>query len=257
MSSFDIIIDILKKEPIKRVKTGLDKLDILLGGGFPENSIILVSGTPGSGKTIFCYHFINAGLKNNERCLFLTSDERIEKIICQARTFGFDFETPMRSGLLKFMYIDLDRSTVYKEMEENIKGGSYSRIVLDSLTPIVETPIWLKGGGYGIIPSFNDTTPPPSVHHENPVSITRTYIRRLLSLLYTGKSTAVVTSEIPEGSRSLSRDSISEFLVDGILIFDLDTTMDRRKLTIRKMRGTRHSLKQHNMEINENGIVIQ
>ena len=66
----------------------------------------------------------------------------------------------------------------------------------------------------------------------------------------------MVTTEIPEGSRDLSRDSISEFLVDGILVLDLDTTMDRRKMTIRKMRGTKHTLKPHEISIGERGISL-
>ena len=75
-----------------------------------------------------------------------------------------------------------------------------------------------------------------------------------MSILEEDDCTTLVTSEIPEGSRSLSRDSISEFLVDGILLLDLDSTMDRRKLTIRKMRGTKHTLKPQDVEINEGGI---
>jgi len=68
------------------------------------------------------------------------------------------------------------------------------------------------------------------------------------------QSTALVTSEVPEGSRNLSRDSISEFLADGIFLLDLDTTMDRRKLTVRKMRGTKHTLKPYTVAIAEGGI---
>jgi KaiC/GvpD/RAD55 family RecA-like ATPase len=85
---------------------------------------------------------------------------------------------------------------------------------------------------------------------------TRIHIRRILSILNENECTSLVTSEIPEGSRSLSIDSISEFLVDGIFLLDLDTTMDRRKLTIRKMRGTNHTLKPQNIEINKNGMEI-
>jgi KaiC/GvpD/RAD55 family RecA-like ATPase len=65
--------------------------------------------------------------------------------------------------------------------------------------------------------------------------------------------TGLVTSEITEGSRSLSRDSVSEFLVDGILVLDLDPSMDRRKLTVRKMRGTKHTLKPRDIEITGKG----
>ena len=77
-----------------------------------------------------------------------------------------------------------------------------------------------------------------------------------MSILEEDDCTTLVTSEIPEGSRCLSRDSISEFLVDGILLLDLDSTMDRRKLTIRKMRSTKHTLKPQDISIDEGGIVL-
>jgi circadian clock protein KaiC len=77
-----------------------------------------------------------------------------------------------------------------------------------------------------------------------------------MGILKEDECTSMVTTEIPEGSRDLSRDSISEFLVDGILVLDLDTTMDRRKITIRKMRGTKHTLKPHDIEISDHGIKL-
>jgi KaiC/GvpD/RAD55 family RecA-like ATPase len=79
------------------------------------------------------------------------------------------------------------------------------------------------------------------------------HVRRLLRILEEDDCTALVTSEITEGSRNLSRDSVSEFLVDGILVLDLDPSMDRRKLTVRKMRGTKHTLKPRDIEINSKG----
>ena len=56
---------------LERVTTGISKLDELLQGGFPKKSIILVSGPPGSGKTILCYHFISEGIKKGERYVVL------------------------------------------------------------------------------------------------------------------------------------------------------------------------------------------
>ena len=111
----------------------------------------------------------------------------------------------------------------------------------------------MTSGGHEVIPSFDHSTP-TTTYPIGSVPATRTHIRRILSILNSERCTALVTSEIPEGTRSLSRDSISEFLVDGILLLDLDTTMDRRKLTVRKMRGTKHSLKPQNIEITEGGI---
>ena len=44
----------------KRISTGIEGLDSLLLGGFPRGSVTLVSGTPGTGKTIVCFQYIDA-----------------------------------------------------------------------------------------------------------------------------------------------------------------------------------------------------
>jgi KaiC/GvpD/RAD55 family RecA-like ATPase len=235
----------------KRVGTGIKELDNLLQGGYPQGSVILVAGTPGTGKTIVCFQYIHEGMKNKETCLFLTSDERINNLIYQAKKFGFDFDGALQNGQLKFMYLDLEKHTVHKQMEEEISTGKYSRIVLDSLTPLSEMPVWVVNRGSEIIPAENTvaSTPLPL----DSIQATRMHVRRILRILEDDTCTALVTSEIAEGTRNLSRDSVSEFLVDGILVLDLDPSMDRRKLTIRKMRGTRHTLKPRDIEITSDG----
>ena len=241
-----------QNENFGRISTGLPKLDQLLSGGFPSNSITLVSGTPGSGKTIMCYHYISEGLKKGEKCLYLSSDERIKNIQKQAKELGFDFVTPSQTGQLKFLYVDLDKSGIHRDIEMEIQQGQYTRVVLDSLTPVAEVPVWVSGV-HEIIPQ-EGTQGETKKYPTGSLPATRMHVRRLISILGRGNSTAMVTSEVPEGSRTLSRDTISEFLVDGILFMDMDTTMDRRKLTIRKMRATKHSLKPNDIQISEGGI---
>ena len=235
----------------KRVGTGIEGLDGLLQGGYPQGSVTLVAGTPGTGKTIVCFQYINAGIKNGEKCLFLTSDERIYNLVSQAKKFGFDFDVAMQSSQLKFMYLDLEKRTVHKEMEAEIRMGKYSRVVLDSLTPLSEMPVWVVSRGSEIIPPEDTVVNAPLPLDS--IQATRMHVRRILRILEEDDCTALVTSEITEGSRNLSRDSVSEFLVDGILVLDLDPSMDRRKLTVRKMRGTKHTLKPRDIEINSKG----
>ena len=235
----------------ERVKTGIEKLDWMLQGGFPTKSITLISGTPGSGKTIMCFHYIKEGITQGEKCIYLSSDERVENIKRQATELGFDFQQAIDSGQLKFMYIDLDKSGIHKEMEMELKIGNYSRVVLDSLTPVSEVPVWVSGV-HEVIPSEGeDRTKNFPI---GSVPATRIHIKRILGMINPANCTALVTSEVPECSRSLSSDTISEFLADGILLMDLDTTMDRRKLTVRKMRATKHTLKPQDIAITEGGI---
>ena len=234
-----------------RVKTGLSRLDEHLSGGLPDKSITLVSGTPGSGKTILCFNFIWTGLQNNEHCLYLTSDERVENILKQATELGFDFQSYMNNDRLKIMYLDLDKADIHKDMEAEVSSGNYSRVILDSLTPVSEIPIWMSG--------VQEVTPLEGAvetkrYPAGSIASTRMHVKNIVGILSRDNCTAMVTSEVPEGSRSLSRDTVSEFLVDGIILLDLDVTMDRRKLTIRKMRATKHTLKPHDIQIAEGGI---
>ena len=235
----------------KRVSTGIEELDELISGGLPTNSITLVSGTAGSGKSIMCFQYMWEGLNKGERCLYLTSDERIESIIKQANELGFNFKQWIEQGKIKFLYLDLDKNNIHKEIAEEIRTGGYSRIALDSLTPFSELPVWISGV-HEIDPSEGTTK--TSKYPTDSIPATRLHIRRIMSLLNKENCTAMVTSEIPEDSRNLSRDTISEFIVDGIIILDLDTTMDRRKLTVRKMRATKHTLKPHDITITQGGI---
>ena len=251
MDEFNDGINITKNEYPTRITTGIQRLDELLTGGLPSNSVTLVSGTPGSGKSIMCLHYLWEGLNNGERCLYLTSDERIDSIIKQAEELGFNFRTWIEQDKIKFMYLDLDKGNIFKDMEDELRTGGYSRVVLDSLTPVSEVPIWVSGT-HEIIPI--EGTSETKKYPAGSIPATRLHIRNIISILDKENCTALVTSEVPEGSRSLSRDTISEFLVDGIILLDLDTTMDRRKLTIRKMRATKHTLKPQEITISEGGI---
>jgi circadian clock protein KaiC len=241
----------LANSSIIRISTGINKLDTLLSGGLPNNSITLVSGSPGSGKTILCYHYLWEGLNSGEKCLFITSDERISNVLKQAKELGFDFNSWIEADKIKFIYLDLDNSSIYKEIEEEIRSRNYSRIVLDSITPVSEVPVWASGI-HEIIPS--DYSSQSKKYPIGSIPATRMHVRRIMSIFGQNNCTALITSEVSGDTCTFSRDTISEFLADGIIYLDLDTTMDRRKLTIRKMRSTKHTLKPQDIVITEGGI---
>jgi len=84
----------------------------------------------------------------------------------------------------------------------------------------------------------------------------RLHLRYIMNALESADTTSIVTSELPVGSHMLSRDGISEFLADGVITLSLDPTMDRRKLSIMKMRNTKHTLKPQDIRIENGGISI-
>ena len=89
---------------MERINTGIEGLDVLIEGGLPKNSITLVSGPPGGGKSIFCFQFLYDGIKKGEKCLFLTLDKKVENILIQARELGFDFNNAMEKEQAKFLF---------------------------------------------------------------------------------------------------------------------------------------------------------
>jgi circadian clock protein KaiC len=238
---------------LERLKTGIQGLDNLLGGGLPKGSITLVSGPPGSGKSIFCFQFINEGIKNEEKCLFLTLDKKIEGILTQARQIGFDFQPAIEKKLAKFLFLNISKKLVYETMTNEILSGGYKRIVLDSITPLSEMPMYIKNEEQR---SDISIITPDEFPSETNLPIRRLHLRYIIGALESVDSTSVVTSELPANSQLLSRDGISEFLADGVIVLSLDPTMDRRKLAVMKMRNTRHTLKPQDIIIDYGGIKL-
>jgi len=237
---------------IKRVNTGIKGLDRIIEGGLPKKSITLVSGPPGSGKSIFSLQFLFDGITKNERGLFLTLDKKVEGLLIQSKKLGFDFKDSIENKLIKFRFLNINKKLIYESMVNEILSGEYKRIVLDSITPLSEMPIY---GNY----NENSDTDLSIIDSEDYPSDVKLPIRRLhlhyiINALESTGATSIVTSELPMGSSLFSRDGISEFLADGVIILNFDSTMNRRKISVMKMRNTKHTLKPQDIEIKEGGI---
>jgi KaiC/GvpD/RAD55 family RecA-like ATPase len=237
---------------LERFKTGVKGLDELLSGGFPKESITLISGPPGSGKSIFCYQFIAKGIEEGQKCLYLTLDKKIEGLLLQATELGINFQPAIERGQVKFLFLNINKKLIYESMINEILSGNYDRVVLDSITPLSEMPIYINN------PEF--TSEVDNIDHDEISSgnfpVRRLHVHYIMNALETSKCTAVVTSELPSGSTNYSRDGLSEFLADGVIILSLDPTMDRRKLAVMKMRSTKHTLRPQNIEIGKGGMQI-
>ena len=235
---------------IHRIKTGVLGLDNLLSGGLPQHTITLVSGAPGSGKSIFCYQFINQGIADGQKCLYMTLDKKIEGLLVQANELGLNFQPAIDAGQVKFLFLNINKKLIYETMVNEILSGNYERIVLDYITPLSEMPIFLNTPEFSS--DLSNVEPEELAGGNFPVR--RLHLYYIMNALETSQTTAVVTSELPAGSNHMSRDGISEFLADGVIILSFDPTMDRRKLAVLKMRSTKHTLKPQEMQIDKGGI---
>ena len=136
---------------MKRVTTGLPELDKLLEGGFPDNTNILLSGGPGTGKTLFGLNFLVEGASRGERCCYLTLNESKKDLL---RACNLE--------KLKPIHEHLDSNLVVESLEmggevdinyfENL-FNSYpktDRLVIDNLNKLLIHDCSLK---YGEIPA--------------------------------------------------------------------------------------------------------
>ncbi len=241
-----------KNQFIERVSTGIYGLDEIIEGGLPKKSITLISGPPGSGKSIFSLQFLYEGVINYERGLFLTLDKKVDGLLIQSKKLGFDFKSAIEKNLVKFRFLDINKKLIYEAMINEILSGNYDRIVLDSITPLSEMPIYsnLTKDNKLDINTINSDDYPANTN----LPTRRLHLHYILNVLESTESTSVVTSELPMGSSLFSRDGISEFLADGVIILSFDPTMNRRKMSVVKMRNTKHTLKPQDIEIGEGGI---
>ncbi|HOI13175.1 MAG TPA: circadian clock protein KaiC [Methanoculleus sp.] len=85
----------------EHIPTGIPRLDTMLGGeGYYRGSSILVSGTPGTGKTSIAATFAEAACRRNERCIYFTFEESPGQIIRNMRSIGIDLAPMADAGLL-------------------------------------------------------------------------------------------------------------------------------------------------------------
>jgi circadian clock protein KaiC len=72
------------------VSSGIDGLDDILRGGFPQHCLHLITGSPGTGKTTLAMQFLLDGARRGERCLYVTLSESKQEIEKVARSHGWD-----------------------------------------------------------------------------------------------------------------------------------------------------------------------
>ena len=140
-------------EPI-RVSTGVAGLDDMLGGGMPEEGILLVSGGPGTGKTILSLQYIVSAVSRGEPCVYISLEEPMKKKIEYAKGFGWDIQKAIDDNMLDVLdlymipqsqgYVELYERirgklqfTLEKEIENLVKRIDAKHIILDPLTSIL------------------------------------------------------------------------------------------------------------------------
>jgi len=123
-----------------KVRTGVEGLDAVLNGGIHENSTVLVSGNPGTGKSILGMQYLAHGVRNGEGGVYLSFEETRDDINEAAESIGIDgwTEAVEEEDIIIYDKMDLLEETEFSEtlthILDDIDSDSYSRLVMDSLT---------------------------------------------------------------------------------------------------------------------------
>lgn len=125
---------------VTKVPTGIQKLDKLLGGGFPEKTVILLSGGPGTGKTLFGLNFLLEGARKGERVCYVSLSETKEEIVraCKGIEKLKDVEKFLGKNLA-IEYIGLSDSDVNLKMFVSLirEYPKIDRIIIDNANKLL------------------------------------------------------------------------------------------------------------------------
>jgi len=237
---------------MERIPSGLNGLDALIEGGFPEGRTTLVSGGCGTGKTIFCTQYLyNGATKYKEPGIYVTLDERPELIRQDMLRFGWDIRKLEEEGLLQIIDGSLAKVGIPSEEEFSMPATGFD---IDKLLLEIMRTTKRIGAKRLVI----DSIPALGMNFENDSEI-RNAILKLSYLLMRIGITTLVTSEVSEGDNKFGKYGIEEYVVDGVIVLHYMGigTRSNRTLHIRKMRATKHSEDLHPIEITPKGITIK
>ncbi|HLC93202.1 MAG TPA: ATPase domain-containing protein [archaeon] len=235
-----------------RVATYIPGLDDLIEGGFPKSSLILISGTPGTGKSNFCSHVLYNNAVKGKKCLYLNLEQGEGRLEMQMKQFGWDAS---KAQNLKIVTIDSSNPQIVENVLREIEKGPYDIVALDSLDSISTNPASVEE----IQQQLRDRIPTitlPALFDQ--ATLSRLKIKKIFSAITKSKATAIVTSERVEGAQGISRDTVSEFLCDGTLLLSSAAIGKKRvrTLEISKMRYTDTPGGRYDLEITKKGLIV-
>jgi len=132
-------LELKQKSSDTRINSGSQELDAMCGGGFFRDSIILVSGPTGTGKTLITTEFLAGGDAAGERCLLFAFEESREQLIRNASGWGVDFPRLESEGRLKLLCSYPESASLEDHliaMKREIESFRPDRLAVDSLSAL-------------------------------------------------------------------------------------------------------------------------
>lgn len=217
---------------VERVKTGVPGLDPLIEGGLIPRSTVLLSGGTGTGKTLFCGHYMLMGAMNGEKCVYVSTEEPIEKLKLDWLRCGMDFTEYEKKKLVNFIEINpLEIKELPRRLNYILDTHNPKRVVIDSTTML-------------------------SLSIEDQFDLRKMFLQ-IIGMLNKSQATSLIIEEA-QSMEKYSATGDVEYLADGVIVLRYMEEMPeyKRHLLVRKMRRTGHSESRHPIKITDKGLVV-
>jgi circadian clock protein KaiC len=228
-------LELKQKSSNVRITSGNQSLDQMCGGGFFRDSIILISGATGTGKTLITTEFVAGGVEHGERCLLFAFEESREQLFRNAIGWGRDFARMEEEGKLRVIckypeVAGLEDHLI--AMKSEIEDFKPNRVAIDSLSAL-ERVSTVKGF--------------------------REFVIGLTSFIKHQEIAGLFTSTTPTltGGTSVTETHISTITDSIILLRYVEMYGEmRRGVTVLKMRGSMHDKDIREFTIDDQGMHI-
>ncbi|MDJ0735527.1 MAG: circadian clock protein KaiC [Nostocaceae cyanobacterium] len=229
---------------VEKIRTMIEGFDDISHGGLPIGRSTLVSGTSGTGKTLFSLQFLYNGISYfDEAGIFVTFEESPSDIIKNACIFNWDLQRLIESGKLFILDAspdpegqdiigNFDLSALIERLQYAIRKYKARRVAIDSVTAVFQ--------------------------QYEMVGVVRREIFRLVARLKQLGVTTVMTTERNEEYGPIAAFGVEEFVSDNVVIVRnvLEGERRRRTIEILKLRGTTHMKGEYPFTITNEGINI-
>jgi circadian clock protein KaiC len=217
----------------ERISTGSARLDEILNGGLLKNAINLVTGAPGSGKTILSQQIAFRNATRERPALYLTTlSEPLDKVLRYAESMAFFDPSALEEGRV-----------IYDDISAAIRAGDPDR-VLDAVDR------YLKDVRPGIVVLDSFRTIQAASRDDRTV---RQFLHDLLRRLTASATTSIWNAP---HSRESVLDEVEAAVADSILALDVKRAAERevRVLQVLKLRGSEYRSGEHMYRISDKGL---
>lgn len=221
---------------VERVNSGIVGLDDMIEQGFWRGSTTLVAGPSGSGKTIMALHFIKEGAIRQEPGLYVGFQENSSQMARIMLNLGWNATELLGDGNFELMYqspVEMQLDSVAAEVFQRVRSGKIRRIVIDALGDLERCSIDRQ--------RFAD------------------FMYALTQWFAVENVTCMLTIEMRElfEVHHISDQQISNMSDNLVLLGFTPGTEMKRTIRIIKTRGSSHDNRQHELEINDKGVVVK